>query len=584
MVYKKKTIFSLFSSGGMSFFIPDYQRAYSWEKEQCEQFFNDLYEQSKSENNYYLGNIIVEKNNFQLEIVDGQQRMTTVIIFIRAFINICSERMKSEKNKINLSELKKKYIGSSGNLKLNPCKIDRDYFEALIINNKSIQTKSQSQEKIKYAKNYFIRKLKTIKLFSELLKILEKLQESIITITTIDDKTDSAFMFELMNNRGRVLTEMERVKAYLMYQIYINDKKSSVKNKIKKISMLFGEIYLFLNDIKNINEDDLLWYHCNAYYGYCYIDDNYDTIVEFLKEQINEITEKPKKIEFISNFVKELRQTFSDIHEMEKSKNIGYLKRICLLGIPRNLYPFIINGYRYMKKDDKIKYFEKLFHLLELLSFRLEIIPRNGNVKLNKRFDNILNFQGDINTLYKGIRSNFIDDENEYRWTDDAMYEVLRGPVFKKVTDNAIHYIFKIYENKISGGDFPKLKKISIEHISPQTFPPPNVKDTGYEKLPKKNDYSIKFKNQYLHCIGNLMLSAGKQQNELSNKKFVEKLKIYNQNKLGLKHQTELKKYFENSKKVKWGIAEIEKRRNALIDFIFEQWSFRNKDKYFLVT
>jgi len=577
----KDTIFSLFSSN-VSFIIPDYQRAYSWENDQYEQFFNDLYEQSKGENNYFLGNFSVEKNKTtsQLEIVDGQQRMTTIIIFIRSFINVCSEKVKSENIEINLSELEKNYIGFSGNSKLVPCKIDRDYFEALIINNKNVQTKSQSQDKIRNAKNYFTRRLKKIKSSSELPGIMKKLQESIISMTIIDNKADAAIMFELLNNRGIDPTEMERVKAYLMYQIYTNDEKSFVNDRIEKISSLFGEIYLFLNDIKKTNEDALLWYHCNAYYGYCYIDDNYETIVDFLKEQINKITEKQKKIEFIFIFVEELRRTFSNIHEMEKSKNIGYLKRLFLLRRPDNLYPVIINGYRYIRQDDKIAYLERLFHLLELLAFRLAIIPTNGNVKVNKRLDNILNFQGDLNTLYNGIRSNFADDEIEWRWTDEAMRDVLMGPVYEIVTNNVIHYIFKIYESQIYGGDFPKLKNISIEHISPQTPPPPKVIDSGYD-LTKKNDYSVKFRNQYLHCIGNLMLSAGKQQNDLSNKKFIEKIEIYNRNELGLKHQTELKKYFENPKKIKWGIAEIKKRRDAIIDFILEQWSFQNNERYF---
>ncbi|MCL1834249.1 MAG: HNH endonuclease family protein, partial [Leptospirales bacterium] len=389
---------------------------------------------------------------------------------------------------------------------------------------------------------------------------MDKLQKSIVTITTIDNKTDSAFMFELQNNRGRDITAMEQVKAFLMYQIYVNEKTITVNNRIEKISDLFGEIYLFLNDIKNINEDDLLWYHCNAYYGYSTIDDNYDTIVDFLKESINNISEKENKLEVILRFVEELRQTFSNIHEMEKNKNIGYFKRLNLLGIPGNLYPIIINGYRFIKQDDRINYLDKLFHLCELLAFRLAIIPTNGNVKVNKRLDNILDFEGDLFALYSGIKSNFANDENEWRWTDDSMHEVLIGSIYGKVTNNVVHYIFKIYENIVFGNDFPKLKKIWIEHISPQT--PKNVFGSGYE-LTKKYKYSIKFQSQYLHCLGNLMLSTEKQQHELDNKVFFEKLKIYNKNELGLMHQTELEKFLE--RKISEITQDIEKENNREI-------------------
>ena len=258
MKFRNEKINSLFSPEKISFIIPDYKRAYSWKKEQYEQFFSDLEEQSKSENNYFFGNILVEKSedSSQLEIVDGQQRITTIIIFIRSLINVCLERIKYEKTKINLPILEKTYIGSSDNPKLIPCKIDRNYFDTYIINNNKAQIKSKSQENIKNANNYFTRKLKSIKSVSKLSKILNKLQESAVTITVIERKTDSAFMFELQNNRGKDITEMEQVKAYLMYQIYINDKKNLVDNRIEDISELFGKIYLSINDIKNITEDD----------------------------------------------------------------------------------------------------------------------------------------------------------------------------------------------------------------------------------------------------------------------------------------------------------------------------------------
>jgi uncharacterized protein with ParB-like and HNH nuclease domain len=57
-----------------------------------------------------------------------------------------------------------------------------------------------------------------------------------------DNKTDSAFIFELQNNKGRDITEMEQVKAFLMYQIYTNENAAAVNTAIEKISELFESI------------------------------------------------------------------------------------------------------------------------------------------------------------------------------------------------------------------------------------------------------------------------------------------------------------------------------------------------------
>ena len=73
-----------------SFVIPDYQRAYAWTEKQLNPFLNDILEHVDVDNNhandtnYYLGHYILEgnENDVTVEIVDGQQRITTVYLFL----------------------------------------------------------------------------------------------------------------------------------------------------------------------------------------------------------------------------------------------------------------------------------------------------------------------------------------------------------------------------------------------------------------------------------------------------------------------------------------------------------------------
>ncbi|WP_394265446.1 DUF262 domain-containing protein [Bergeyella zoohelcum] len=89
MDFNKRTIKGFFSGDDKHFVIPVYQRAYSWEEKQLSTFFSDLLEQIEGNSNYFYGNILLEtiKQDEIFDVIDGQQRLTTLSIFIRAMIN-----------------------------------------------------------------------------------------------------------------------------------------------------------------------------------------------------------------------------------------------------------------------------------------------------------------------------------------------------------------------------------------------------------------------------------------------------------------------------------------------------------------
>ncbi|CAD5960817.1 MULTISPECIES: DUF262 domain-containing protein [Planktothrix] len=89
----KKSISSLFSEmQGTKFIIPDYQRPYKWDLEKCEILWQDLtsfFEESTGNEEYYLGTVVTCKNDesgkTEIEVIDGQQRITSLLLLLRAF-------------------------------------------------------------------------------------------------------------------------------------------------------------------------------------------------------------------------------------------------------------------------------------------------------------------------------------------------------------------------------------------------------------------------------------------------------------------------------------------------------------------
>lgn len=91
----QKTIFDLLSAKTSDFLIPDYQRPYAWDEEQCQTLWDDIFSFSFPDNDYtrfnedeeyFLGAIVTFKNEHgKLEVIDGQQRLTTIMLMLRAF-------------------------------------------------------------------------------------------------------------------------------------------------------------------------------------------------------------------------------------------------------------------------------------------------------------------------------------------------------------------------------------------------------------------------------------------------------------------------------------------------------------------
>ena len=90
----QQTVYQLFSDKKSDFLIPDYQRPYAWGEAECQTLWDDIFtfafpdddcDKFKKDDEYFLGPIVTYKNNGKQEIIDGQQRLTTLMLLLRAF-------------------------------------------------------------------------------------------------------------------------------------------------------------------------------------------------------------------------------------------------------------------------------------------------------------------------------------------------------------------------------------------------------------------------------------------------------------------------------------------------------------------
>lgn len=562
MQFRPTTVLGLFDSSQKHFIIPVYQRAYSWDKEQWNIFLTDLKEQIRGDNNYFYGNLLLEtvKKDVQYEIIDGQQRLTTLTIFIRALIDLLSIRGQNELIDIDFDSKEKIYFKNGGNIKLRPVEYDRACFESLIVEgNNKFATATPSQERIKNGLKFFATELEKLST-ADLLSILEKLETTELTCIELDGKKDSALMFELQNNRGKDLTNMEKIKSYFMYQMYVYSPEEETESNIEFVSNIFKLIYLIINDLKSLNEDSVLIYHCNAFikgYPYRTLDD--------IKEVFINSTDKVK---WIKEFVNELHTSFSNIKKMEIS-NLSYLQDLRQLSIPAFSYPFIIKGYKYY--NDKEEYLNTLYNILEVVVFRYRLI--NSRADFISRLNEILlAYNGDLNKL----KNHFKNKLNEsYYWGDNRMKEFLRGYMYQ---NRILNYLLWRYEDSLQNRGYNigncTIENEQIEHISPQNPTNGEPIATGYD-VDQNNEYEQTFIDTNLNSLGNLMLISGSHNASIGNKPFSDKLLSYKSNPL-LKQQAEIVDFLEIAK-IKWGSFEISDRQEKIVNkFAIPKWDFDN--------
>jgi len=558
MQFKSTNVLEFFDSSQKCFVIPVYQRAYSWESDNWDTFLNDLKEQIKGNNNYFYGNLLLEivKKGVRYEVIDGQQRLTTISIFIRSIINVLKKRNSKETIEIDFEEKETIYLKNGGNIKLRIVEYDRACYETLIVDGKNnFSIASPSQNRILNARNHFMEELGKLST-EELIQIFDKIEESELTCIELQGKKDSALMFELQNNRGRDLTNMEKLKSYFMYQVYVYSAKDETESNVEHISDIFKAIYQIIHDLKSINEDSVLIYHCNTYLSKGYA---YRTIDDIKKE----FADSADKVKWIKDFISELHTSFSNMKKMERS-NLTFLMDLRNLIIPVFVYSFIIKGFKCFGEDNTK--LNTLYHILEIVVFRYRLVHSRADI-ISRLNEVLIGFDGDLQKLKQHFKEKI---NNTYYWDDQRVKDKLDGYMYR---NHVLHYLLWKYEDNIQNKGYNinkvKIKDEQIEHISPQTPTDGDPLASGYE-VTKENYYDDNFLEEHLNCVGNLMLISGAHNASIGNKPFKEKLGSYNSNPL-LRQQAEIKTFSINNK---WTKESIDDRHEKIVKFSINKWSF----------
>lgn len=550
---------------GNRIFVPTYQRAYSWDTEfeksktpkQVNVFLSDLedYNKSSTKSSYYFGHFLFEeKPDKKFGVIDGQQRLTTIVIFLSAlFKRLSSIRKLTETEQ----EIFKDIIKPNSTYRFETVDYDKQLFKDYVIN----QTKKDkngletaSAKRIVDAFDFFVSQLEN-KEESYLVKMLDTVQNATCTTHVVKDESEAIQMFIFHNNRGKKPTNLEIIKAQFMFNVHLygGEEKESL---IEEIKNRFEKIYKSISSIEyNIDEDDVLVYTLRVHFNSLW---ETNAI-----EKINKELSEGNPIPFIKLFTHSLAISFEHLTTFfgkDEREQFEVHSLITLGGIGIAI-PFIIKAYKFGLPTNTIN---QLCSKLESIVLRHRLIGTRANItsRLNDVFQDFKAENPDIKPIIDRIdwmKKAGGDSWWWAYWNDTEFERSLQAAIPSSIAK----YLLWKYENYLEGQGksgysptrFDKIVSPELEHIAPQT-PPDDPVAAGY------CEYDEEFKNQYIDCLGNYLLISKSHNCSVGNKPFAEKRTTYNH----LAQQREIQEMTKDN--LTWTKQEIQKRKEKIITFL----------------
>jgi len=397
----EKKISSLFD-GRTVFNIPEYQRAYAWGKNQLSDFVEDIQNQ-KEDRSYFLGTVLfeekgLEKNYEIIDIVDGQQRITTVIIFMYVLIQRLKDEASNDDELEDIDLLYETYVKHKKQFKLRALDEDNDFFHSYIIgeNNGKDYIRTPAQRRLYKAKKYFVDYFSNLNK-EQLNSIRRKIDEnSRVLVYSVKDTAEATLIFETTNDRGKGLTNLEKIKSFMMYKSYVASEETP-DQLLNTIRSRFSDIYKEYEKYEDqLDEDSILQYHFIGHQNWS--GKEYQQYVAKVKDTVNKFIASghdSDALTFIDNYTKSLKETFISVHEILQSKIVD-LRNIFILSRTGNFWPLLIKAFKFDDSENKSK-FSKIVHLLEIYSFRVYAVNQNrGNTGQSKLYAYAKEFSGDF--------------------------------------------------------------------------------------------------------------------------------------------------------------------------------------------
>lgn len=462
---------------GNRFLIPTYQRKYSWTDNERKALWQDIEESIKDDMNHFVGTLSFKENKSYglstdtvYEIIDGQQRITTIFILLKVLI----DKIPDDKTK---TALLSSFIGSEGDLKLHPLGADGDFLNKLLFQFDTIDESTVNKRSQKFlfsAKKLFTafaNALSQQEIEKRIIFIRDRLE---VLVFNVESQAQAVKMFSIINDRGLPLRILDKTKSILMLFSTLHLKEAlndKINNSFEKIFDGYDDLLVSrdkLGILGRLEENTIFTQH---YYSSRRLfpstwnnRDGADTIFNNLKIRCEELKDNPDELKtFIERYLIDFESfavSYSNLIKEVETKAI-YQKPFRFLEFTATLYPLIVRLYMQGKLDDLLE----LIEAIEVRVYKLRGTNPVADMYLLSSY--VAEHEPEIDDI-KG-RLNYFGEK------------FVSNHVFSNYLDNAVYgngsvkYILSEYN-----GDnltYEEFKDLQVEHIFSKE---PNFDATAY--------------------------------------------------------------------------------------------------------
>ncbi len=536
---------------GNRFVIPTYQRKYSWTDTERKALWQDIEESIKDNMNHFVGTLSFKENksvglstDTVYEIIDGQQRITTLFILLKVLID------KIADPQVQQSQLSA-FIGSKDNLKLHPLGADGEF-----LNNLLFDPTTLDPDKINKRSQRFMFSAK--KLFSAFANALtpKEIEDRIIFIRdrievlvfNVESQAQAVKMFSIINDRGLPLRILDKTKSILMLYstLHLNeDLNETINNSFENIFDSYDDLLVCrdnLGILGRLEENTIFsqhYYSSRKLFASTWNNrDGADTIFDNLKVKCEELKENPTELKtFINEYLVDFENFAVSYSKLVKEieTNPLYQKPFRYLEFTATLYPLLVRLYMQGKLND-------LLPILESIEVRVYKLRGTNPI-------------ADMYWLSSHITENDLTVDEIRNHLINFSEKFVNNHVFGTYLDGAIYgngavkYILSEYSN--DNHDIAIYKDFQVEHVFSKE---PNYDVTSYGFA---DDYDYE-KNR----LGNLGLLEKSLNIGLGNLPPINKVGGYLNST-----NTEIRNLAGEIQKGHFNKTNVDDRRKSIVDF-----------------
>ncbi|CAM3871852.1 DUF262 domain-containing protein [Alkalicoccus chagannorensis] len=540
--------------------VPFYQRGYSWKKEEVSQFWDDIIMAfNENHQEYFLGSVVLKNGINTFEIIDGQQRISTLTIFLCAARD-CFFNYGYEDNAMNIhtTYISERDLRLQETFRLTLSEVNKEVFQKYIqhpldsTERKTIEDFNEKPASSKHMSN--INLITAYQIFKEeiedflkqredkkknLLDLVEiVLNRFLIVNITVTNDVDAYIIFETLNDRGMELSTSDLLKNHIFskassFQLEeVRKKWSNLNDELTQMNLTVFLRHYWLANHQRVTEKKL-----------------YEKLKQHLNKSDVNVNEFMDDLLFMAdiyvNIIEPKKNYWGDYEVVDSISNmvkLGY----------RASYSIILIG----KKELNQENFLRLVKTCENFLFRYLTIGSNNPSDIEKFFDLIASkIRNKGNAAIEELVSMFVNQAA----SDEKFKADFENTSIKK--GNLQRYILEKINNSMGTKEnvINNAQQVHVEHIMPKK--PNNIE---WENIINASDEDFE---QYINKIGNLTLLQKKLNQNASNKNFQEKKNNYY-------IYSEIKITKDLCDYTHWDFNQINARQKYLAEKAVKVWKF----------